>query len=641
MRSIPRPLSIRLRQAALATLLACCNASWGAAHPWTDDTYTYYANRQPLQRVLSDFASSFSLSLQLSPQVQGHVSGKFNTATPAAFLDQIASVHGLQWFTHAGTLYVSRTSEMQTQTVMAGGGTIGAVRQALESLNVLDARFGWGELPEQGLALVSGPPAYLALVQRTMAALPLTAGGQQVAVFRLKYASVDDRTILYRDRQITTPGLANVLRNLISGQGSSGVHNALLSSVAPSQGTLTPAANTAGLDFSSQSSGLPGATTTASPQGSASGSLPQGSAPRSGAVAKTTEVRRLAPSIQADSRLNAIIVQDTADRIPLYKQLIEQLDVPAPLIEIEAMIIDINTTKLDELGISWGGRRGGTVAGFGNTTTVGDGNDLVLGAIQRGASVDPSSLVVSSGNYLINRIRALEQKGDATIHSRPSILTIENTGALLDLSETFYIRTVGERVATVTPITAGTTLRVTPRMVQRESDAVVQLDIDIEDGQIQETTVDTIPTVRRSVVSTQAMVGENQVLLIGGYNNQQRSSEVSKVPVLGSVPLLGMLFSNKTHNNQSRERMFMIKPRLVTLPNAAQLALEQLQSPDPAINPPIPAITPFGNQPAPAETEYWTHPPQPLSPPESTAPARVYPPLTPPETAPSSELSAW
>ena len=265
----------------------------------------------------------------------------------------------------------------------------------------------------------------------------------------------------------------------------------------------------------------------------------------------------------------------------------------------------------------------------------------MLGAIQRGASVDPSSLVVSSGNYLINRIRALEQKGDATIHSRPSILTIENTGALLDLSETFYIRTVGERVATVTPITAGTTLRVTPRMVQRENDAVVQLDIDIEDGQIQETTVDTIPTVRRSVVSTQAMVGENQVLLIGGYNNQQRTSEVSKVPVLGSVPLLGMLFSNKTHNNQSRERMFMIKPRLVTLPSAAQLALEQLQSPDPAINPPIPAIAPFSNQPAPAETQYWTHPPHPLSPPESTAPARVYPPLTPPETAPSNEISAW
>lgn len=222
-------------------------------------------------------------------------------------------------------------------------------------------------------------------------------------------------------------------------------------------------------------------------------------------------------------------------------------------------------------------------------STTGDGNDFVVGALQRSASYDPSSLVVSSGNFIINRIRALEGKGEATIHSRPSIMTLDNTGALLDLSETFYVRTIGERVATITPITAGTTLRVTPRLVQRNADTVIQLDIDIEDGQIQETTVDTIPTVRRSVVSTQAMVGENQVLMIGGYNNQQRTAENNKVPVLGSVPVLGLLFSNKMESNQSRERMFLIKPRLVTLPNAAQVALEQLRT-DPAINPDVPAF---------------------------------------------------
>lgn len=579
-----------LRSAAMACLLAYAPLSGAAAKPWTDDAYSYYANRQPLQRVLSDFANSFSLSLHLSPEVKGTASGNLNASTPSAFLDQLASVHGLQWFTHAGTLYISRTHEMQTRSIMAGGGSIGAVRHALESLTVLDPRFGWGELPEQGLALVSGPPEYVALIERTMAALPLTAGGQQVAVFRLKYASVDDRTILYRDRQITTPGLAQVLRNLISGQGNAGVHNALLSSVAANGTPVTPAANTVGIDFTAQSNGTPGSTTSASPNGSASGTLPQAGASKTASGgSRTTESRRLAPSIQADSRLNAIIVQDTADRIPLYKQLIEQLDVPAPLIEIEAMIIDINSSRLDELGIAWSGRRGGTVGGYGNMSTTGDGNDFVVGALQRSASYDPSSLVVSSGNFIINRIRALEGKGEATIHSRPSIMTLDNTGALLDLSETFYVRTIGERVATITPITAGTTLRVTPRLVQRNADTVIQLDIDIEDGQIQETTVDTIPTVRRSVVSTQAMVGENQVLMIGGYNNQQRTAENNKVPVLGSVPVLGLLFSNKMESNQSRERMFLIKPRLVTLPNAAQVALEQLRT-DPAINPDVPAF---------------------------------------------------
>ena len=347
---------------------------------------------------------------------------------------------------------------------------------------------------------------------------------------------------------------------------------------------LPAAANTAGLNFDSNGNGA-ATGTPASPYGTANGT---GATAASGALnpagnrsAQPTARRVAAPSIQADSRLNAIIVQDTPERIPLYKALIEQLDVATPLIEIEALIIDVNTTRVDELGIAWSGRKGGTVGGFGNMTPSGDGNDLVIGALSRSATFDPTSLVVNAGNNLIGRIRALESSGDASIQSRPSILTIDNIGALLDLSETFYVRTIGERVATVTPITAGTTLRVTPHFVMRDGGPVVQLDVDIEDGQIQETTVDTLPTVRRSTVSTQAIVGEGQTLLIGGYRSRQQTSSVDKVPGLGSVPILGLLFSNKINNSQVRERMFMIRPRVVSLPPQLSAAVDALKTQDP------------------------------------------------------------
>lgn len=585
--------------------LACAGvlaASWSTARaapaPWTNAPYSYYAENASMAQVLGDFASSFSLSLQLSPQVTGKVQGKFNSASPTEFIDRLAGVYGLTWFTHAGTLHVGRTTEVTTRSISAGGGNIATVRQALLSLGVLDERFGWGELPEQGIALVSGPAPYVALIERTMAQLPLMAGGQQVAVFRLRHASVDDRTILYRDRQITTPGLAQVLRNLIGGQGGgAGVNNSLLSSVAPGQGLpgLAGAANTAGLSFDPNSSGLPTGPF-ASPNGTANATGAQTAANPGARAAGTANsasgMRRLAPSIQADSRLNAIIVQDTAERMPLYRSLIEQLDVPSPLIEIEAMIIDINSSRLDELGIAWSARRGGAVAGFGSMTPRGDGNDLVLGAVSRAASVDPASLVVSSGNFLINRIRALESTGEANIQSRPSILTIDNIGALLDLSETFYVRSIGERVATVTPITAGTTLRVTPHYVQRPDGPVIQLDVDIEDGQIQETESDTLPRVRRSVVSTQAIVGEGQTLLIGGYKSTQSTRDVNKVPGLGSLPVLGMLFSNKVQNRQSSERLFMIKPRLVTLPTAVAADVQALRGAAPA-EAPLPLSEPL------------------------------------------------
>jgi type III secretion protein C len=582
------PAARRLLALVFSGALACTALpALASPPPWVGAPYSYYAENTPLPTVLQEFASSFSLSLQMTPEVQGVVNGRFNAQTPTEFIDRLGSVYGLHWFTHAGTLFVSRTTEMSTRSITSGGSSIATVRQALNSLGVLDARFGWGELPEQGVALVSGPPAYVSLIERTMAALPLTAGGQQVAVFRLKHASVDDRTILYRDRQITTPGLARVLRSLIINNGtggSTGVNNAPITSVAQMLNTMdsaTPAANVAGLSFDANSNGqsTPNA---ASPNGTATGTgaTPATSsaqtARRQGDNLPTS--RRLAPSIQADSRLNAIIVQDTPERIPLYKTLIEQLDVASPLIEIEAMILDINSAKIDELGISWSGRRGGAVGGFGSMTPSRDGNDLVLGALRSSASVNPSTLVVSSGNYLMSRIRALEQRNEATVQSRPSILTIDNVGALLDLSHTFYIRTTGERVATVTPITAGTTLRVTPHYIVRDDGPVIQLDVDIEDGQVlPDTTVDSIPTVSRSVVSTQAIVGEGQTLLIGGYKSTQKSNEGNRVPGLGSVPVFGLLFSNKTVNDTSRERLFMIRPRLVTLPTQTANAVEALQ----------------------------------------------------------------
>src|SRR5690606_228665 len=145
--------------------------------------------------------------------------------------NRLGGVYGFNWFVHAGVLFVSDSSQMATRTIDAMGNSISALRQALLQLGVLDTRFGWGELPDQGIALVTGPPRYVQLIERTVEALPMGNGGQQVAVFRLQHASVNDRSVRYRDREVITPGLATVLRNLISGT-SGGANNEVLSAIA-------------------------------------------------------------------------------------------------------------------------------------------------------------------------------------------------------------------------------------------------------------------------------------------------------------------------------------------------------------------------------------------------------------------------
>lgn len=534
-----------LKRMILATALSLGLAGGAQAAPnWPNVPYSYYAREENLQTLLREFAGGFSLSLQMGPNVTGTVNGKFNANSPTEFLDRLGGVYGFNWFVYAGTLFVSRTNDMKTRSVSAMGSSISALRQALVQLGILDPRFGWGELPDQGIALVSGPPGYVDLVERTVAALPMGAGGQQVAVFRLKHASVNDRTISYRDQKVVTPGLSTVLRNLITG-GGGGNNNETLAAIAAPLRDNPPA-------FPQVNGG---------PAADSAPTLAAAGMPAPAPVGKPG-LRLREPTVQADARLNAIIVQDIPDRIPIYRSLIEQLDLPSTLVEIEAMIVDVNSDLVNELGVNWGARAGSASFGYGNLALAPSGGLPVDGA----AGLSPGTIGVSVGTNLVARLRALQTKGQANILSQPSILTADNLGAMIDLSDTFYIQTRGERVATVTPVTVGTSLRVTPRHIESRDGARVELTVDIEDGRIQEERqIDNLPTVRKSNISTLAVVGNDQTLLIGGYNSSQNSEQVDKVPFLGDIPGLGIFFSNKSKTVQRRERLFLIRPRVVAV----------------------------------------------------------------------------
>lgn len=541
----------------------------GAPRPWVEAPFSIYAGNEPLSDVLQKFAANFSLRTEVDPALTGLVNGKFNTTSPTEFMNKLGGAYGFDWFVHAGTLFVSRSSASVTKAISVGnageGARAGAVQKALADLGVLDERFGWGELPERGLALVSGPPQYVKMIEDTLAVLPVTAqGGQQVMVFRLKHASVDDRTIIYRDREISTPGVVSVLRGLLGAADADEVR--VDGPAGATMGVARPASSTA-----NASASAPGAEAAQSPATGSSG----------GRAVRSAANRGRGPSIQADPRLNAVIVKDTPERMPIYERLIAQLDTATPLIEIEALIIDVNSQRLDELGIAWNAvaRSGGVALGYGDITTPVDGSTVSAVVAPRGAGATPATTALAgAAGYLIARLRLLEQNGDARIQARPSILTMDNVGALIDLSETFYIQTTGERVATVTPVTVGTTLRVTPRLVTQGGQEVVRLVVDIEDGQIEDRVVAALPTVRRSTVSTQAVVRKDEGLLLGGYKTEQNISTRSKVPFLGDVPGIGLLFSSKSQDVQRRERLFLIRPKIVGIPDASG-AIRYMQPP--------------------------------------------------------------
>jgi type III secretion protein C len=550
----------RRSAAVLALLMALTGplSSQAGPAPWPDSAFSYYAQAKPLQAVLAEFAAGFSLSLDMPAALNTPVSGRFNGLTPTEFINRLGGIYGFTWFTHAGTLYVAGNHEQTVKAITAPGGSEN-LHKVLSNLHVLDPRFGWGELPGQSAVMVSGPPAYVRLVENTVAALPKSSNnGMQVAIFRLQHASAEDRTITYRNREQTTPGVARILRSLISGTTESAT-----SHWAPVAGSSN--AMSAAVKLSNSGTGLAIASGAEAELGNSGATEGAKTAP----VAEARPVgQRVRPSIQSDPRLNAVIVQDLPDRMPIYQKMIATLDVPSPQIEIEAMIVDVNTSRLDELGIAWNivGRGGGSVTGYGNVSaTAADSNSLSLFVGPTGAAANATTLASTASRYLVSRIKALEEKGDASVQARPSVLTTENVGAVLDLSQTVYIQTTSVGTALVTPVTAGTSLRVTPRLEGQGDEARVRLYVDIEDGQVQTSTVaGALPTIQSGTVSTEASVSKDESLLLGGYNSIQTTQTQDKVPVLGDVPLFGALFSNTSKQVQRRERLFLIRAHVIS-----------------------------------------------------------------------------
>lgn len=536
-------------------LVASHSLCRAAPAPWQEATFSYFADKQDLKKVLENFAKTFGLELQASSAVlakKGTVSGRMTSPSPTEFLNQLSSTYGLQWFYYGGTLYISRNFENATRSIAASGLSLTNFKKALVDLGVVESKFGWGEVPDRGVAMVSGPPAYVDLVVWAVATLPLPQPDQQIKVFRLKHATVNDRVIAYRDQQILTAGVATILRNLISPEANrTSLTNSTLSAIAAPLRSSPPAQDM------SPASPFNGETPTASSRQASDSAR----GPQSGGEAGR-------PVIQSDPRLNALIIKDTPQRMSIYEELISLLDIPSKLVEIEAVIVDVNSSRISELGIDWGARAGNVAGGFG---TPGLLPDSMTSTLVTGQNVNPTTVIPNAGSYLMARIKALEGDGDARVVSRPSILTIDNLGALLDLSDTLYIRTTGERVASVVPITVGTTLRVTPHIINNNGSDSIHLVVDIEDGAIQDDRkFDGLPTVRRSTIGTQAVMGEKESLLIGGLNSESNLRQNNVVPGISNWPLIGFFFKKRSTKMEKRERLFLITPKILSDTSVSQ-----------------------------------------------------------------------
>ncbi len=580
---------------AAVVIIAAATLSPPPAHaappPLAEQKVMLVAREQPADNFLKDFFGQAGLPVMVSDNVRGTVNGSFEGPAQEV-LEKISTAFNLVSFYDGSVVYVYSANEIGTRTFMASASVARAVRGNLRQLKLLDD-VNKIKIASDGMIVATGAPTFLDQVSGVVAMKASREierkGPLAFRVFPLKYAWAQDTTTRFADREIVVPGVAAIVRSLVASAPDAPLAVQTSQSLPATVRGLRPyrryeiGDDQLGRDKGERRRPIFDASNTDGPFNGLVYASPQdaGRAGKANAAGRAKNDVVYAPAtvggarIEADPRMNAVIVRDTAERMPIYADLIRSLDVAPQLIEIQATIIDVDTDRLREIGIQY------------RFTDTDDRADVTFGGrVTEGLTLSPedfvnpfsrgllASGVVGDENVFSARIAALETEGIARVVSRPQVMTLANVEAVFDNTRTFFVRVAGAVDVDLFNISVGTTLSVTPHILEETGAPHIKLLVNVEDGQLTGGEVDDIPIIERSSVNTQALVGAEESLLIGGLTVESSEAFEDKVPFLGDIPLLGRLFKSRSSRRGRIERLFLITPRLTTAGDGQRIADE-------------------------------------------------------------------
>ena len=543
--------------------------------PWKSDSYSNNTLEPvPIKDILQSFAADQGLPVVTSEEIVDSATVRYSNIAPQAFLDDFTQSNGLIWYFDGVVLHVTKSSDLGSEVLALQNVTAQELILSLDQMGVSSTRFPIRTLDQSGLIYVVGPPRYIELIKQLTTMIDGRAREKAnleivTEVFVLQYAWADDQVFFVGGTDVSVPGVASLLNGLINGQDGTQVGATTqraprnLSSLI-GQGLIRPR-NQALARAEQAAMDAQIAAATADAQARAAIAVSKASSDAEYEAAAAT----VRPVIQPDRRRNAIVIRDLKERMEGYRQTIQKLDTPHAMVQIEASIIDIDADH----GFEFGPPLQAAWQHNGNTISASARIDTPLGG------VPPVGVSGSSGNLTLSlsaagvteflgNLQALETEGHARIVSKPSVLTLDNIEAFLNETEEFFVRVAGFEQADLFNVNVGTTLRIIPHIVYEPASRRVKLNISLEDGSRSATaSVDGIPVVSRNTINTQAVLLEGQSLLIAGLMRETTSKIERRIPVLGRLPLIGNLA--KTHDNETQrlERMVLLTPTIVELPN--------------------------------------------------------------------------
>ncbi|MDO6388223.1 type IV pilus secretin PilQ [Uliginosibacterium sp. 31-12] len=288
-----------------------------------------------------------------------------------------------------------------------------------------------------------------------------------------------------------------------------------------------------------------------------------------------------------DERSNKLIVTDTAQRLDDVRRMLGDIDLPARQVLIEAQIIEAEDGFSRNLGARFGVHNTGGTAGGGryalggnvadtgyHTGQVADTPNFLTDALSfnnpassiAGKSAGQFALTLwnsAATRFLNLEISALEADGRGRVVSRPRVMTADQIEALIEQGvEIPYQNATSSGATSVQFRKANLSLKVKPQITP---DGRVAMSLDIN----KDTPNTSIATgagvaIDTKHVKTEVLVENGGTVVIGGIFQQTTSGVVTKVPLLGDIPVLGYLFRNDEKSDKKVELMVFITPKVLT-----------------------------------------------------------------------------
>ena len=304
-------------------------------------------------------------------------------------------------------------------------------------------------------------------------------------------------------------------------------------------------------------------------------------------------------SVSIDDRTNTLLLQDTADRLTDIRRLVSTLDIPVKQVLIEARIVIVNDDFSRELGVRFGGAFVGNYGSNDGLMYVGssglDAADGERGPIispngPGGAGIDGNSVTTPpvDDRYLVNlpianpaaklaltlldsdyvvdlEITAAQSEGRGEIVSSPRVITANGKEASIEQGVEIPYQESASSGATTTQFKkAVLSLKVTPQITP---DNRIILDLAISKDNVGQVvpsaTGGFVPSIDTREIITQVLVNDGQTVVLGGILETEIRDTVNKVPYLGDIPGLGVLFRSKQKTDNKDELLIFVTPKIL------------------------------------------------------------------------------